>query len=610
MSNNPLDLIQSKISIVDVIKEKIKLTKKGKEYTGLCPFHGEKTPSFWVNPSKELYYCFGCGAKGNIVNFIMEINKFDFQEALTYLAEKAGIELTHYNKKDYQEKKDKTTNYLNILSATNNFYIRMLNLPEGKEAHSYLINRGLSKDLIQNYKLGFAPQNPNILTTHLKELGFLEKDIIDLGLRNSYDNKSYDFLTNRVTFPIFDIKDKVIAFSGRSLKDELPKYKNSKESEVFIKSNTLYGLNLALSNLKKDNNLIIVEGYLDVISLAKHGFNTSISPMGTSITKEQINTIHKYDKSPIYCLDGDTAGQKATLRILDLYGEILITGMLPKFIFMPKEHDPDSYLVDNSKADFTNLINNALPISEVLWQTLTKDKNIKIPEIKSNIEKDFYNYINNIKDTNLKNNFIYFFQNKIKTLLYNTSKYSSNSKNTLDKRNFKQPNISKFNYPLTQTQIQTSFTTNSDLIQKALLICCIYSYPSIYQLVEEKISKLEIKDSFLENQLLYLTETLSDFDFQDKENTEKLIKNLHLKLNLVYNKIDSNNLIKFQILNCTDSKEALILFNKTYNSIWSAILKEEFKLANYNFKKNSNPADFSKMIELKKLIQQVQQDTE
>ncbi len=131
MSNNPLDLIQSKISIVDVIKEKIKLTKKGKEYTGLCPFHGEKTPSFWVNPSKELYYCFGCGAKGNIVNFIMEINKFDFQEALTYLAEKAGVELTHYNKKDYQEKKDKTTNYLNILSATNNFYIRMLNLREG-----------------------------------------------------------------------------------------------------------------------------------------------------------------------------------------------------------------------------------------------------------------------------------------------------------------------------------------------------------------------------------------------------------------------------------------------------------------------------------------------
>ncbi|MDR0483712.1 MAG: DNA primase, partial [Alphaproteobacteria bacterium] len=348
-----LNQLRDTISIVDVVQERVSLSKKGREYLGLCPFHNEKSPSFYVNPQKGFYYCFGCSAKGSIFTFYQEIYGMSFAEAVKALAEKAGIALPQkLNLSEVYKEDTRKKTLIGIAEEARAYFSKNLFAPEGKKALDYLKNRGLSLETIKQFNLGFTLSSSQPLWESLERNGIHDEDILEVGLKNhNQKGELYDFFRNRVIFPIADNLGKTIAFGGRGMGDEMPKYLNSKESYIFHKKNTLYNLHLALQNLK-NAPLIMVEGYMDVISLFNMGFKTAVAGLGTSITEEHIKIINKYDKSPIFCLDGDNAGQKATNRILDLYLNVIEIGMNPRFVILENSEDPDSYILKNGVEKF------------------------------------------------------------------------------------------------------------------------------------------------------------------------------------------------------------------------------------------------------------------
>lgn len=341
--------------IVDVISQYVPLKQKGNSYSACCPFHQEKTPSFSVNTSGQYFHCFGCHESGNVISFIMKKENVTFPEALKILADRAGIELpvnTNDNKKAIEKDKIIKLNHL-----TGNYFYK--NLKTNKEALGYLVDRGINVKIIQTFGLGYAPNGWSELTNYLKKnnipMELAEKaGLIKVGKKNSH----YDIFRNRLIIPIQDVMNKVIGFGGRKIneKDKGPKYLNTPDTLVFNKKNQLFNLNRAKSELK-DKPLILVEGYMDVIALYNYGIKNVAAALGTAFTSGHTNLISRYTKNIILCFDGDSAGEKATERAINILKD---SELNIKVIRLPVEHDPDSYIRENGTAAFYNQIDNAI----------------------------------------------------------------------------------------------------------------------------------------------------------------------------------------------------------------------------------------------------------
>ena len=305
-----LDELRSRISIVDVVGNKVKLTKKGREYLGLCPFHNEKTPSFTINESKGFYHCFGCGAHGDIIKFEMDANGLPFIEAVKKLADKVGMQLPSLSKES-QEQTMKRKSLYEIMDIACTFFEKNLRMPVGAKGLDYFKNkRGLSEDVIKKFRLGYAPNN-NGLKALLLSKGISEQDMADLGLIAVPEDKkrsSHDFFRDRVMIPIFDKQGNVIAFGGRIMDNSQPKYLNSPETPIFNKRRILYNMNYAREAAYAKKRLVICEGYMDVIALDCFNFNYAVAPLGTALTEEQILEAWKVCNLPTLCFDGDGAG--------------------------------------------------------------------------------------------------------------------------------------------------------------------------------------------------------------------------------------------------------------------------------------------------------------
>ena len=322
-----IDELRSRVSVADVVAEKVKLTRKGREYTGLCPFHNEKTPSFTVNEAKGFYHCFGCGAHGDIIKFEMEANNLPFMDALEKLAGKAGLPMPKFSK-EHSAEQEKRQSLYDIMELAAGFYERTLYLREGAQGLEYFRRRGLDDELIKKFRLGYAPAN-NALKAYLGSKGVNEHDMVELGLVTIPEDRSrspHDFFRERVMIPIRDKRGRVIAFGGRIMGDGQPKYLNSPETPVFNKRKMLYNINFARDAGFSARNFIICEGYMDVIALDKYGFSYAAAPMGTALTEDQIMEAWKIVPEPILCFDGDGAGIKAALRSVDRALPILSAG--------------------------------------------------------------------------------------------------------------------------------------------------------------------------------------------------------------------------------------------------------------------------------------------
>ena len=336
-----LDELRSRISIADVVGNKVKLTKRGREYLGLCPFHNEKTPSFTVNESKGFYHCFGCGAHGDIVKFEMDANGLPFIEAVKKLADKVGMQLPVWSKES-QEQNLKRKSLYEIMDIACAYFEKNLRMPVGAHGLSYFKEkRALSEETIKKFRLGYAPSG-NGLKALLSSKGVSEHDMAELGLiavPEDTSRASHDFFRDRVMIPIMDKQGNVIAFGGRIMDNSQPKYLNSPETPIFNKRRILYNMNNAREPAYSAKRLIICEGYMDVIALDSFGFSYATAPLGTALTEEQILEAWKVCNIPTLCFDGDGAGIKAAIRSIDRVLPLLKAGYSVNYIFL-KEKKP------------------------------------------------------------------------------------------------------------------------------------------------------------------------------------------------------------------------------------------------------------------------------
>ena len=379
-SEDIIEEVRQKNDIVEVVSSYVRLQKKGSNHMGLCPFHNEKSPSFCVSQSKQMYHCFCCGVGGNIFTFIMEYENYSFTEALKYLAERARVTLPEAEYSEEERKKaDTKQRLLNIYKdAATFYYYQLYNTQKGKVAYDYLKGRQLSDETIKKFGLGYSNVGGG-LYQYLKQKGFDDRLLQMSGLF-SYNEKSgtYDKFWNRVMFPIMDINNKVIGFGGRVMGDSKPKYLNSPETMLFDKSRNLFGMNIARTSRAK--NIIICEGYMDVIALHQAGFNNAVASLGTALTGMQANLIKRYTENVLLTYDSDEAGVKAALRAIPILKEV---GLTVKVINMRPYKDPDEFIKNLGAEEFSKRIENAQSWFDYEVEAMAKKYDLRDPEEKT-----------------------------------------------------------------------------------------------------------------------------------------------------------------------------------------------------------------------------------
>lgn len=377
--------VRMKNDIVDVISGYVKLQKKGASHFGLCPFHNEKSPSFSVSGAKQMYYCFGCGAGGNVFTFIMNYENYTFGEAIKMLAERAGVNLPEV---EYSEEMRKKENHRAQLLEANKeaakYFYYQLRAKQGEAGYRYLANRQLSAETMKKFGLGFANKTSDDLTKYLKQKGFDERLLAEAGL-SSYDEQrgSHDKFWNRVMFPIQDINHRVIGFGGRVMGEGEPKYLNSPETPIFDKSRNLFGLNFART--ARAGNMILCEGYMDVISMHQAGFTQAVASLGTAFTSGQANLLKRYTENVLLAYDSDGAGVKAALRAIGILREAGLTG---KVIDLKPHKDPDEFMKSEGVEAFQERIRNAENSFMFEIRILERDYDLKDPEDKTKFHKE------------------------------------------------------------------------------------------------------------------------------------------------------------------------------------------------------------------------------
>ena len=383
-----IDDLLTKSDIVDVINTRVKLKKAGRDYQACCPFHHEKTPSFTVSQKKQFYHCFGCGAHGNAISFLMDYDKLEFVEAIEELAAMAGLDVPYEKRTNnsgkpqanYQTKR----NLYELMQEIAKFY--QSQLPLNTQAQEYLQQRGLSAEIIERFQIGFVP---NAMDTVLRKFGVNREEqqkLIELGMLSRNDRGNiYDKFRNRIMFPIRDKRGRTVAFGGRVLTDEKPKYLNSPETITYHKGNELYGLYEALQANDEPKQLLVVEGYMDVVALAQFGVNYAVASLGTSTTSEQIQLLFRSTEQVICCYDGDRAGRDAAWRALENALPYMEDGRQLKFIFLPDDEDPDSFIRQYGKQGFEEYIEKAQSLSEFLFAHLTPKVDFSSKESKTKL---------------------------------------------------------------------------------------------------------------------------------------------------------------------------------------------------------------------------------
>ena len=377
ISNEIINEIRNKTDIVDVVSRYVNLTKKGKNYIGVCPFHDDHSPSMSVSPEKQIFTCFSCGATGNVFTFVSDFEKISFSDAVRLLGEKAGISIGN-NTYIGNSKRDE---YFDIYDNANKFYQNSLFTNLGKNAIQYLKNRNIDRDTIKKFGIGLSVQKLS-LTDYLKNKNYSIDKLIDVGLTNDNGN---DIFINRIMFPIYDLAGNPVAFSGRiyNTKDT-SKYINTKETDKFKKGKILYNYHIAKEHLKKNDSVIIMEGQMDVIRASTIGVNNCIATMGTALTRDHKSIIKNMTNNIVLCFDGDSAGEKATISAIELLED---TGIDIKIVRLPNDMDPDEYIIKEGKDSFLYQISNATNLIDYKMELLKKNKDF------GNI-KDISSYVN------------------------------------------------------------------------------------------------------------------------------------------------------------------------------------------------------------------------
>src|ERR1700749_1116655 len=401
-SEGLLEEIRRRTDLVALVGRRVKLIRKGRVMWGCCPFHGEKSPSFKVENERRTYKCFGCGNGGDAFKWLMETEGLSFRESVEKLAGEAGVELPKWSPDDEAREQKKKSLY-DIVELAAKFYEAQLFEAAGKQARDYLKGRGLDGAAARQFRLGYAP-NGNALIDHLTAHNITQDQIIEAGLaRPAQDGRPMrDFFFDRIMFPITDGRGRVIAFGGRGLSpDAKPKYINTGETSLFSKGGNLYNFATARAAAIKAQTIIVAEGYMDVIALVRAGFAHAVAPLGTALTEDQLQLLWRTAPEPILSFDGDEAGLLAAHRAARLSLPLLRPGYSLRFVFLPSGEDPDSLIAKQGAGAMRKLLNEALPLSKVLWRAETEGKDFSTPERRAGLERTLSEIVSLIGDTTI-----------------------------------------------------------------------------------------------------------------------------------------------------------------------------------------------------------------
>ncbi len=426
-----LDELRNRAALADVIGRRIKLTRRGREHLGLCPFHNEKTPSFTVNEEKGFYHCFGCGAHGDVIEFIMRSENLPFPETVERLAGDTGLAAPESSPQDREREKERHS-LLEVVEAATGWFAEQLASERGKESRAYLTERGLDQATLNDFRIGFAPDARNALKQALTANGIPEDKLIAAGLVITPEDgrDSYDRFRNRIIFPITDRRGRVIAFGGRALAEEIPapdggmrkiaKYLNSPETPLFHKGYVLYGLARSLPAMRETGQALVTEGYMDVIALHRAGFAHAVAPLGTALTEDQMRLLWRAVDEPILCFDGDNAGARAAARAAERALPLLTPGKSLRFAALPAGEDPDSLVKNSGKAAMEEIIAAAKPLSEVIWEIEASLQSVDTPERRASLESRLMARVRTIADRTVQDHYGRDFKDRLWQAFRNT----------------------------------------------------------------------------------------------------------------------------------------------------------------------------------------------
>tara|TARA_B110000438_G_scaffold295958_1_gene339867 strand:- start:343 stop:2151 length:1809 start_codon:yes stop_codon:yes gene_type:complete len=483
-----LDTIRARLPVSSVVSKSVKLQKRGREFVGLSPFSSEKTPSFTVNDQKGFYHCFSSGEHGDVFTFLMKTQNLSFPEAVERLAEEAGLEVPQSSPEEARRAQRRTTLQDAVEFATR-FYEQKLRSPEGRVAYSYLRDRGLRDDTIQKYRLGYSPSG-NALKAALSRENIPEDVATEARLINPAQEgrSSFDFFRDRVMFPILDVRGKPVAFGGRVLGEGEPKYLNSPETPLFHKGHIVYGFSQARPSASDKAEIIIAEGYMDVIALAQAGITNAVAPLGTALTENQIALLWRIAQEPILCFDGDPAGRKAALRAADRCLPMLEPGRSLRFAMLPAGQDPDDLIKAQGSDAMRLVLDEAIPLFEVIWRRLIEGRRIDTPERRAALEKEADELSRLVSDRTVQNHYRRLIRERIFEL------FRSPAKPALSRaRSSVRPASQRERYPQSTRQID-----GTDVRQR-ILLATLLTHPGLLGHVEERLGAMPFDDSRLDS---------------------------------------------------------------------------------------------------------------
>ena len=560
--------IKLRLKVSDVVSKKVKLKPRGKEFVGLSPFSNEKTPSFTVSDEKEFFHCFSSGEHGSIFDFVMKTENLSFKDAVKKLAQEVGISVEDsFDNKSNKVIVNKIKILKTILKETCVWYKD--NLKRELKCNSFIrnlfIKRNFNNKIIDDFSMGFAPKDKDSTYTFLRSKNFTTQHIIDAGLLivSEKDGQKYDRFSNRIIFPIFDYYSNVVGFGGRAInKNQLAKYINSPSTLIYKKGDLLFGWEQSKNSLKRNNNLFIVEGYTDVISMHNIGFTNTLAPLGTAITEKQIFKSWQMSNEPTICMDGDEAGNKAAERLSEIILPHLKPGYSVNFVKLPIDYDPDSLILSKQLKKLNHLLENKISLIDFIWHKLTFGKNYNTPEKKAALEEEIDVLVNKIKDFKVRKNYTNFFKQKF-----------------FEKFSFKLNKIEKYK---TQENLANKEIINANKIIERVLIGSIILFPNLLSLINKKFFSIDFQTNDFNNIKNFILKLY---------NSEKLIENSELRTKLlssgyqeIVNKlIDKSIFIHAPFLkNLRNDFEKIV---KGWNEYWDIYIKKN------DFKKLKKEAD-------------------
>ncbi len=498
--------LRDRLTLSEIIGRRVKLTRAGREFKGCCPFHHEKTPSFYINDDKQFYHCFGCGAHGDAVGFVMQHDNLSFIDAVETLSALAGLQVPQQSPQEVERSRQEKSLY-SLLDDAASFFQSCLAAPPHKDASDYLKNRSITDDVVTAFRLGFAPADDQVLRRHLAGKGYTDAQMIEAGVLkpSGRGGVPYSFFRDRVMFPVTDKRGRVVAFGGRVLPESLrpllpgaqkpPKYINSGETALFHKGRMLYGESHARQAAAEGQKIIVVEGYVDVIACFQAGLRGAVAPLGTALTEDQIEALWKIipqdQKVPVLCFDGDEAGRRAAARACERILPLLAPDQSASFAFLPEGHDPDSLARARGPAALKSIIDAATPLVDFVWSHHAGRGRFETPEQRAGLEKRLNDEVSRIPDRTVQQHYRQVFRDRLYRAFGSAKPYKYNSANS------NRPHAREFKAP-PPVMPQGTGAHVAESVVPMVLLAIVINHPEIFSRAEEPLAVMKFHASRLD----------------------------------------------------------------------------------------------------------------